>query len=70
LRETRLIVTIAFLTGVFCVVFAFVVSEVFRYVGAVPVAVISFASGFLGSLFAQAVVRPWQRRRRQGRGGV
>ena len=45
----------AALTGAFCVVFSIVVSAL---VGALDVAVlliVSFASGFLGNLFAQAV---------------
>jgi cell division GTPase FtsZ len=61
----KMILLVASLTGLFCVGFAFVVSEVVRQFGALPIAVVSFTSGFLGSLCAQTVVRPWQARLRR-----
>lgn len=64
----KLIAAIAFLTGVFCVGFAFVVSEIARQFGALPIVLVSFTSGFLGSLCAQTALRPWVARRRERKG--
>jgi hypothetical protein len=47
----------AALTGVFCIGFALVVDVVTDALPLLPVLMLSFASGFLGSLFAQTVLR-------------
>lgn len=45
------------LTGAFCLVFALVIDRVTDLLSLVPVILLSFASGFLGSLFASFVLR-------------
>ena len=55
----RLMVLTAVLTGLFCVVFAVTVNWVAERLGVAPLLVLSFISGFLGSLVAQSVLRPW-----------
>jgi len=52
----RMAVTAAGLTGVFCALFAAGMHYAAPLLPAVPVVAISFLSGFLGSLFARAVM--------------
>ena len=47
----------AALTGVFCIGFALVVDLVTEALPLMQVMLLSFVSGFLGSLFAQTVLR-------------
>ncbi len=49
--------TQAALTGAFCLVFALVVDTVMDALALGAFLAVSFASGFLGSLFAQTVLR-------------
>ena len=50
----------AALTGVFCMGFALFVEWLTETLSLEHVVGISFVSGFLGSLFAQTVVRRWR----------
>lgn len=47
----------ASLTGAFCLVFALVIERVSDLLSLVPVILLSFTSGFLGSLFASFMLR-------------
>jgi len=47
----------AALTGIFCIGFALIVDLVTEALPLAQVIVLSFVSGFLGSLFAQTVLR-------------
>lgn len=51
------IVTTSLLTGVFCAVFAVGVDTVFSTLPMIAGIALAFVSGFLGSLFAQLVLR-------------
>ncbi len=53
------VLTPAALTGVFCSGFALVIHAATNMLGQGQIALFSFASGFLGSLFAQTVLRRW-----------
>ena len=53
----RPLLTQAVLTGLFCAGFALAVDAVSVMTGAAGLAAISFASGFLGSLVAQTLMR-------------
>lgn len=46
----------AALTGLFCAVFALAVDQVLNMLNWLVIAAVSFTSGFLGSLFAKAVM--------------
>lgn len=48
----------ASLTGAFCLVFAFAVDTLTDALSAIAFLAASFASGFLGSLVAQGLLRP------------
>lgn len=62
---TGIVLKTAVLTGLFCSVFAVFVNWVTVSFGLGQLVGISFVSGFLGSLFAQFVLRP-----RRARGQV
>ena len=47
----------ATLTGAFCIVFALAVDAATEALSLLAIAALSFASGFLGSLFAQSALR-------------
>ena len=53
----------ACLTGLFCIVFAVSVDAVTDVLSLAGIAVVSFTSGFLGSLVAQLVLRRGSRHR-------
>jgi|AACY02.3.fsa_nt_gi hypothetical protein len=53
----RVVLSMAALTGLFCAVFALVVSFVTMVLSPLQLSLISFLSGALGSLFAQLVLR-------------
>lgn len=57
----RSIALTATLTGVFCAGFAAVVETVTELFGLWQLMLVSFASGTLGSLFAQTVVGKWRK---------
>lgn len=59
----RPVLLTALLTGLFCAGFASFIDWATDMLEAGQIIAISFVSGFLGSLFAQTVLRPW----RQGR---
>ena len=48
------------LTGVFCSGFAILINVATDMLGRGEIALFSFASGFLGSLFAQTVLSRWR----------
>lgn len=52
----------AVLTGVFCACFAVFIDWATDMLERNQVVGISFVSGFLGSLFASTVLRPWKNR--------
>ena len=52
----------AMLTGVFCALFAVAVDVLTDMLNRTPVVVLSFISGFCGSLFAQLVLQQGGRR--------
>lgn len=56
----RKILSGAFLTGVFCAVFAVGVDYVTDMLARGQVIGLSFTSGFLGSVFAQTLQRRWR----------
>ena len=62
----RPLLATAALTGLFCAGFALVVDAVSAMFDTVGVAGISFASGFLGSLVAQTIMRGTGRDGRNG----
>ena len=55
-----MILKTAVLTGVFCSVFAVFVDWITDNFGLGQLLGISFVSGFLGSIFANLVLRPWR----------
>ncbi len=57
MKVTRAILLAAMLTGVFCSVFTVVVDQVIDALSSQVAIGLSFVSGFLGSLFAQMVLR-------------
>lgn len=58
----RSLLTSAALTGAFCAGFALVIDTATDMLGQGQIALFSFASGFLGSLFAQTVLIRWRRK--------
>lgn len=60
----RPILLTALLTGFFCAIFAVGIDLVTDMVDRTTVIVVSFTSGFLGSIFAQTVLGRWK----EGRG--
>ena len=52
----------AVLTGVFCAGFALVIDAVVSMVSTYQVAILASLSGFLGSIFAQTVLRNWRKK--------
>ncbi|MEM9709688.1 MAG: hypothetical protein AAF871_12965 [Pseudomonadota bacterium] len=52
----------ACLTGIFCAGFATVIDTATDMLGSGEIIVVSFISGFLGSIFAQTVLRNWRGR--------
>ena len=58
----RAIVLTAMLTGIFCAVFAVGIDWATDMLERQQVIVVSFVSGFLGSLFAQTVLGRWRER--------
>jgi ABC-type Mn2+/Zn2+ transport system permease subunit len=60
----RPILLTAVLTGVFCSVFAVGIDYVVDMLERGTVIVVSFFSGFLGSLFAQTVLGRWKENRK------
>ncbi len=56
----RPIVLTAALTGAFCAVFAVAIDFLTDMLESRQVITVSFASGFLGSLFAQTVLGRWR----------
>ena len=60
----RPILLTAVLTGVFCSVFAVGIDYVVDMLERGTVIVVSFLSGFLGSLFAQTVLGRWKENRK------
>lgn len=59
-RWLRPLLMTAVLTGVFCMGFALFVEWLTETLALGQVVGISFVSGFLGSIFAQTVVRRWR----------
>lgn len=59
----RMVLLSAVLTGVFCAGFALVIDIVTDMLDRGNIAMVSFASGFLGSLFAQTALSRWRRKR-------
>jgi hypothetical protein len=51
----------AFLTGGFCAAFAVGIDWATDMLDRTSILMVSFASGFLGSLFAQSVLTKWRR---------
>ena len=60
----RTILMTAVLTGVFCAGFAIFIDYATDMLERNQVLVVSFLSGFLGSLFAQTVLGRWRERRK------
>ena len=60
----RTILMTAVLTGVFCAGFAIFIDYATDMLERNQVLVVSFLSGFLGSLFAQTVLGRWRERNR------
>ena len=58
----KVVLTSAVLTGVFCAGFATVIDLATDMLERQQVVVISFFSGFFGSIFAQVVLRKWKSR--------
>ncbi|MBT8459805.1 MAG: hypothetical protein HKP37_10180 [Boseongicola sp.] len=58
----RTIVTSAVLTGIFCSGFAVVIDLATDMLERQQLIIVSFASGFLGSLFAQTVLSRWKQK--------
>ena len=58
----KVVLTSAVLTGVFCAGFATVIDLATDMLERQQVVVISFFSGFFGSIFAQVVLRKWRDR--------
>ena len=58
----KTILMTAILTGIFCAGFAVVIDYIADMLERNQVIGISFASGFLGSLFAQTVMGRWRER--------
>ena len=58
----RTILVSAVLTGAFCAVFAVAIDWITDMLDRRQVIGLSFTSGFLGSLFAQIVLRRWRER--------
>ncbi len=58
----RPILLSAVLTGVFCGAFALAIDVVTDMLDRTNVLLVSFASGFLGSLFAQTVMGKWRQK--------
>lgn len=56
----KMTLTSAVLTGVFCAGFAMVIDFATDMLERNQVVIISFVSGFLGSIFAQVVLRDWR----------
>ncbi len=56
----RTLVLSACLTGLFCAGFATVVDLLADMLDRTSVMIVSFISGFLGSIFAQTVLRTWR----------
>ena len=56
----RAILMTAVLTGVFCAIFAVAIDWITDMLDRREVIGLSFTSGFLGSLFAQAVLGRWR----------
>lgn len=57
---TRSILFTAFLTGIFCSVFAVFIDWATDMLMQNQIIALSFASGFLGSIFAQTVLGKWR----------
>ena len=57
----KVVLTSAVLTGVFCAGFATVIDLATDMLERQQVVVISFFSGFFGSIFAQVVLRKWRK---------
>ena len=60
----RTILFIAVLTGVFCSGFAIAIDVFTDMLDRTNIIIAAFASGFLGSLFAQTGLARWKERRR------
>ncbi|MBT8412962.1 MAG: hypothetical protein KJO30_01420 [Boseongicola sp.] len=56
----RTIITSAVLTGIFCSGFAVIIDLATDMLQRQQLIIVSFASGFLGSLFAQTVLSRWK----------
>jgi len=60
----RTILFVAVLTGIFCSGFAVAIDVFTDMLDRTNIVIAAFASGFLGSLFAQTVLARWKERRR------
>jgi len=58
----KVVLTSAVLTGVFCAGFATIIDLATDMLERQQVVLISFLSGFFGSIFAQIVLRKWRER--------